>query len=126
FTVWAPNARQVGLAGDWNGWDGSQDTLYRIPDSGIWSRFFPGMNTGTFYKYHITGPYGETFLKADPYAFHAEVRPATASIVTDLSGYHWNDATWRRKNRSPYTKPMNIYEMHVGTWRQKEDGSCYT
>ncbi|WP_127591097.1 1,4-alpha-glucan branching protein GlgB [Paenibacillus lautus] len=126
FTVWAPNARQVGLAGDWNGWDGSQDTLYRMPDSGIWSRFFPGMETGTFYKYHITGPYGETFLKADPYAFHAEIRPATASVVTDLSGYHWNDAAWKRKNKSPYTKPMNIYEMHFGTWRQKENGSFYT
>lgn len=126
FTVWAPNARQVGLAGDWNGWDGSQDTLYRIPDSGIWSRFFPGMQTGTYYKYHITGPYGETFLKTDPYAFRAEVRPATASVVTDLSGYHWHDAAWKRKNKSPYTKPMNIYEMHFGTWRQKEDGSFYT
>lgn len=126
FTVWAPNARQVGLAGDWNGWDGSQDTLYRMPDSGIWSRFFPGMETGTFYKYHITGPYGETFLKADPYAFHAEIRPATASVVTDLSGYHWNDTAWKRKNKSPYTKPMNIYEMHFGTWRQKENGSFYT
>lgn len=126
FTVWAPNARQVGLAGDWNGWDGSQDTLYRIPDSGIWSRFFPGIQTGTYYKYHITGPYGETFLKADPYAFQAEVRPATASVVTDLSGYHWQDAAWKRKNKSPYAKPMNIYEMHFGTWRQKEDGSFYT
>lgn len=126
FTVWAPNARQVGLAGDWNGWDGSQDPLYRMPDSGIWSRFFPGMETGTFYKYQITGPFGETFLKADPYAFHAEVRPATASVVTDLSGYRWNDAAWRRKNKSPYAKPVNIYEMHFGTWRQKEDGSFFT
>jgi len=126
FTVWAPNARQVGLAGDWNDWDGTRDTLYRMPDSGIWSRFFPGLKTGTLYKYHITGPYGETFLKADPYAFQAEVRPATASVVTDLSGYQWQDASWRRKNKSPYTKPMNIYEMHVGTWRQKEDGSFFT
>lgn len=126
FTVWAPNARQVALAGDWNGWDGTHDTLYRIPDSGIWSRFFPGLQTGTFYKYQITGSFGETFLKADPYAFQAEVRPATASVVTDLSGYQWNDALWKRNNKSPYGKPMNIYEMHVGTWRQKEDGSFFT
>ncbi|WP_106767733.1 1,4-alpha-glucan branching protein GlgB [Paenibacillus faecalis] len=128
FTVWAPNARHVGLAGDWNGWDGSSDSLYKIPDSGIWTRFFPGISAGTLYKYHITGPYGETFLKADPYAFQAEVRPATASVVTDLSGYQWNDNAWRRKvkARAPYQKPMNIYEMHFGTWRQKEDGSFYT
>lgn len=126
FTVWAPHARQVGLAGAWNGWDGTHDTLYRIPDSGIWSRFFPGMQTGTFYKYQITGSFGETFLKADPYAFHAELRPATASVVTDLSGYQWNDALWKKKNTSPYSKPMNIYEMHFGTWRQKEDGSFFT
>ncbi|MFC7680072.1 1,4-alpha-glucan branching protein GlgB [Paenibacillus sp. GCM10028914] len=126
FTVWAPNARHVGLAGDWNGWDGSNDSLYKIPESGIWSRFFSGLTTGTFYKYHITGPYGETFLKADPYAFQAEVRPATASIITDLTGYRWNDGAWRRKAKAPYQKPMNIYEMHFGTWRQKKDGSFYT
>lgn len=84
------------------------------------------MQTGTFYKYQITGSFGETFLKADPYAFHAELRPATASVVTDLSGYQWNDALWKKKNTSPYSKPMNIYEMHFGTWRQKEDGSFFT
>jgi len=126
FTVWAPHAQQVGLAGDWNGWNGSKDTLYRIPDSGIWSRFFPGMQAGTFYKYQLMGPHGETFLKADPYAFQAEVRPATASVVTDLSGYQWNDGAWRRRGKSPFNKPLNIYEMHLGTWRQKDDGSFYT
>lgn len=126
FTVWAPHAMQVGLAGEWNGWNGSNDPLYKIPDSGIWSRFFPGMKTGTLYKYHITGPHRETFLKADPYGFAMEIRPATASVVTDLSGYHWKDGSWRRRKRAPYRQPMNIYEMHFGTWRQKEDGSFYT
>ena len=126
FTVWAPNAKHVGLAGDWNGWDGSKDSLYKIPDSGVWSRFFPGIAAGTLYKYHITGPYGETFLKADPFAFQAEVRPATASVVADLSGYRWNDGAWKRKSKAPYQKPMNIYEMHFGTWRQKEDGTFYS
>lgn len=126
FTVWAPNAKHVGLAGDWNGWDGSKNSLYKIPDSGVWSRFFPGISSGTFYKYHITGPYGETFLKADPYAFQAEVRPATASVVTNISGYRWNDRAWKRKAKAPYHKRMNIYEIHFGTWRQKEDGSFFT
>lgn len=128
FTVWAPHATYVGLAGDHNGWDGTQevDSLYKIPDSGFWSRFFPGMELGMLYKYRIIGRDGESFLKADPYAFKAEVRPATASVVTDLSGYRWGDAAWRRKNKTPYNKPLNIYEMHLGTWRQKADGQFYT
>ncbi|SET31727.1 1,4-alpha-glucan branching protein GlgB [Paenibacillus sp. NFR01] len=128
FTVWAPHATYVGLAGDHNGWDGTQDkdSLYKIPDSGFWSRFFPGVMPGTFYKYRMIGPDGTSFLKADPYAFKAEVRPATASVVADLSGYTWGDAAWQRKNKLPYNQPVNIYEMHFGTWRQKEDGEFYT
>ncbi|WP_019910753.1 1,4-alpha-glucan branching protein GlgB [Paenibacillus sp. HW567] len=128
FTVWAPHATYVGLAGNHNGWDGTEnvDSLYKIPDSGFWSRFFPGMEAGTFYKYRIVGPKGASFLKADPYAFKAEVRPATASVVADLGGYTWGDAAWRRRSKAPYQAPMNIYEMHFGTWRQKEDGEYFT
>lgn len=128
FTVWAPHATYVGLAGDHNGWDGTQDvdSLYKIPDSGFWSRFFPGIEPGTFYKYRIISANGDSFLKADPYAFKAEVRPATASVVADIGGYSWGDAAWQRRNKAPYQKPMNIYEMHFGTWRQKEDGEFYS
>ncbi|WP_334077229.1 1,4-alpha-glucan branching protein GlgB [Paenibacillus sanfengchensis] len=126
FTVWAPGARRVSLATDWNGWNGDNDVLYRIPDSGIWTRFFPGVAEGTFYKYDITGPDGGRFLKADPYAFCAEVRPATASVVKSLDGYPWRDGAWRRKKRALYHKALNIYELHFGTWRQKADGSFYT
>ncbi|WP_136606988.1 1,4-alpha-glucan branching protein GlgB [Paenibacillus dokdonensis] len=126
FTVWAPHARQVGLASDFNGWDGVEDSLHKIPDSGVWTRFFPGLTTGTFYKYDIEGPSGERFLKADPYAFEAELRPATASVVSDLNGYAWHDAAWRRKKKGLFSKPVNIYEVHLGTWRQKEDGTLYT
>lgn len=128
FTVWAPHATYVGLAGNHNGWDGTQeaDSLIKIPDSGFWSRFFPGIEPGTFYKYRIISAGGESFLKADPYAFKAEVRPATASVVADLTGYQWGDNLWRRRNKAPYNGPMNIYEMHFGTWKQKEDGEFYT
>ncbi|WP_379126961.1 1,4-alpha-glucan branching protein GlgB [Paenibacillus sp. sgz500958] len=128
FTVWAPHAAYVGLAGDHNGWDGSkiEDSLYKIPETQFWSRFFPGITPGTFYKYRIHGADGSSFLKADPYAFQAEVRPATASVVADISGYRWGDGLWRRKNKTPYNKPLNIYEMHFGTWRQKENGEFYT
>lgn len=125
FTVWAPGACQVSLASDWNGWNGENDVLYKIPESGIWTRFFPGIEEGTFYKYEITDAYGNKFLKADPYAFHAEVRPATASVVKSIEGYKWKDAAWRRKNRVPYGRPLNIYELHFGTWRQRPDGSLY-
>ncbi|WP_459954251.1 1,4-alpha-glucan branching protein GlgB [Paenibacillus pini] len=126
FTVWAPHALKVGLASDWNNWNGDTDPLDKIPDSGFWSRFVAGIEPGTFYKYDITGPSGERFLKADPYAFQAELRPATASVVTSLEGYVWKDAAWRRKRKSPYHKAINIYEIHFGTWKQKEDGTYYS
>ncbi|UQZ37125.1 1,4-alpha-glucan branching enzyme [Paenibacillus sp. PK3_47] len=128
FTVWAPHAAYVGLAGDHNGWDGTQDvdSLYKIPDSAFWSRFFPGIELGTLYKYRIIGSDGASFLKADPYAFKAEVRPATASVVADITGYKWGDSAWRRRTKTAYNGPVNIYEMHFGTWKQKEDGEFYT
>ncbi|AJS58375.1 1,4-alpha-glucan branching protein GlgB [Paenibacillus sp. IHBB 10380] len=126
FTVWAPNARHVGLATDHNNWVGANDPLIKIPESGFWTRFFAGISLGTLYKYDITGPDGEHFLKADPYAFQAEVRPDTASRVASLEGYKWEDATWRRKKKNYLQKPLNIYEVHFGTWRQRSDGSLYS
>ncbi|MDN4617729.1 1,4-alpha-glucan branching protein GlgB [Paenibacillus sp. PsM32] len=126
FSVWAPHAARVGVAGDWNNWDGEHYQLHKLPNSGVWTGFLPNILEGTLYKYHITSSNGDSFLKADPYAHYAEVRPATASVVASLSGYTWNDVVWRRKRRAPYRKPLNIYEMHFGTWKQKEDGSFYT
>lgn len=126
FSVWAPHATHVGVAGDWNYWDGEHYQLHKLPNSGVWTGFLPNIHEGTLYKYHITSSNGDSFLKADPYAHYAEVRPATASVVASLSGYTWNDAVWRRKRRAPYRKPLNIYEMHFGTWKQKEDGSFYS
>ncbi|MEK3787458.1 1,4-alpha-glucan branching protein GlgB [Paenibacillus sp. FSL K6-1230] len=126
FTVWAPNAQHVGLAADFNQWNGQQDSLYKIPQSGIWTRFFPGIQEGTFYKYDITAADGERMLKADPYALRAELRPATASVVASLEGYKWRDGSWRRRRRELYAKPVHIYELHMGTWRQKPDGTFYT
>ncbi|MFD1884313.1 1,4-alpha-glucan branching protein GlgB [Paenibacillus wenxiniae] len=125
FTVWAPDAQVVGVAGDWNNWNGDHHLLHRIEDTGIWTGFFAEIGAGYLYKYHITAANGERFLKADPYAIHAEVRPATASVVATLAGHKWEDAAWRRKRRPLYQRPLNIYEMHAGTWRQKEDGSLY-
>ena len=126
FTVWAPRASHVGLALDMNGWNGLNHSLHKMPKSGLWSRFFSDVSVGTLYKYQITGPEGESFLKADPYAFQAEVRPATASVVSSLEGYEWNDAAWCQQLGQPFQKPLNIYEVHLGTWRQKEDGTLYS
>ncbi|MGG6311103.1 1,4-alpha-glucan branching protein GlgB [Paenibacillus macerans] len=126
FTVWAPNARQVSVVADWNGWQGDRDVLYKIPDSGIWTRFFPNVEDGTFYKFAIAAPDGTQALKADPYAFYAEIRPKTASIVTALDGYAWSDDVWVRGRSTPYQRPMNIYELHFGTWRQRADGTFFT
>ncbi|ANF97193.1 1,4-alpha-glucan branching protein GlgB [Paenibacillus bovis] len=126
FTVWAPHAKQVNVAGDWNNWDGQEYPLHKLDESGVWSGFVADISEGTVYKYVITSSSNDVFFKADPFAVHAEVRPATASVVKSLDGYKWKDAAWKRKRRLPYQRPLNIYEMHFGTWRQKEDGSLYS
>ncbi|MDO3412872.1 1,4-alpha-glucan branching protein GlgB [Saccharibacillus sp. CPCC 101409] len=127
FTVWAPHANSVGVAMDRNDWNGGQEPLELIADSGgVWSAFIEGVQEGDLYKYAIESVTGERLLKADPYAFYAEVRPNTASRVGSIDGYAWGDQAWRRKRRAPYAKPMNIYEVQLGTWRQKEDGEFYT
>lgn len=124
FTVWAPDVSSVRVVGDFNDWGkaAAQDagaSLYLRPlgDSGVFSGAVPGLGAGAAYKYEITTHSGDVFLKADPFAFGSEVRPATASVVTDL-GYGWDDDEWMagRKTRDVFREPMNIYEMHLGSW----------
>jgi len=122
FTVWAPNAREVRLAGDHNGWNGANDPLSRIPDSSLWTLFVPGIGEGALYKYEIVTASGDLCLKADPYAFHAEVKPQTASIVASLDGYRWQDRSWMKKRRPLYEKPMLIYEVHLASWKKRANG----
>lgn len=129
FTVWAPNALQVGVAADCNGWDGLRDSGYRLHPielSGLWTGFIPGMAEGDTYKFHIETPQGDRLLKADPYAFQAEQRPRTASVVRLPGGYEWQDWAWQRKRRPAFEKPVNIYEVHAGTWKRHEDDRLYT
>ena len=126
FNVWAPNAREVRLASDYNGWNGENDRFERLPDSGLWTLFVPDIGEGTLYKYEIVTPEGETILKADPYAYYAEVRPKTASVVTSLEGFEWTDKAWLRSRKSPYEQPMLIYEVHLGSWKKHEDGTLLT
>ncbi|WP_341279544.1 1,4-alpha-glucan branching protein GlgB [Paenibacillus sp. FSL H8-0537] len=121
FNVWAPEAREVRLATDFNGWHGGNEPLNRLNKSGIWTGFFPNMPKGALYKYEIVTQNGERLLKADPYAVYAEVRPQTASRVWSLDGYAWQDEAWMRGKKTPYARPMNIYEVHLGSWRRHKD-----
>jgi 1,4-alpha-glucan branching enzyme len=126
FSVWAPNAEQVFVIGDFNQWDKSSHPLHPVERSGIWGGFIPGVGGGTTYKYHIISRYaGYRVDKADPFAFYTEVPPRTGSIVCDL-GYTWGDQEWM-KNRNRHNAldaPMTIYEVHLGSWMQvPEEGA---
>ncbi len=120
FAVWAPNARNVNVIGDFNGWDRTSHPLQPREKSGIWEGFIGGVSAGSVYKYYIVSQYHDyTVEKADPFAFYAETPPKTASIVRDLE-YNWGDGTWmqERRERSKLDAPMSIYEVHLGSWRR--------
>ena len=125
FAVWAPHAENVWLEGDFNGWCGNGFRMERIAGSGVWSLFVEGVGEGALYKYAIQHESGEIRVKADPYAFSAELRPLTASRVSSLGGYNWQDGEWlhKRREQSIYHQPMNIYEVHLGSWRRRADGT---
>ncbi|WP_309118569.1 1,4-alpha-glucan branching protein GlgB [Paenibacillus sp.] len=127
FAVWAPRAEAVSVVGDFNGWDSAANPLEKA-SHGVWAGFVPRVGEGTVYKYAVRSTDGQWKFKADPYAFYAELRPKSASIVYDLTGYRWKDALFRKgKERSPhYERPMNIYEAHLGTWKTKPDGTALT
>lgn len=121
FAVWAPCARRVSVVGDFNHWDGRRHMMMRQGNSGVFSLFIPGVSVGELYKYEIQTSYQDTVLKTDPYGFACEVRPANASIVTNLAGFSWTDQKWMRKRKSldPSTSPISIYEVHLGSWKRR-------
>lgn len=122
FAVWAPNARQVYLMGDFNGWHGESHPMHSS-NSGIWTLFVPGLQEYAVYKYRIVSQKGESFDKADPYGFAMEQRPKTGSVVTNLDRYQWGDGDWvsHRQERQGFDRPMSIYEVHLGSWRKVYD-----
>jgi len=128
FAVWAPNAAYVNVVGTFNNWDTYSHGMNKLGDGGIWGLFIPGVGEGVLYKYLITTQNGEKLYKADPYANSAELRPATASVVTDLSGFSWTDSSWlsKRDKENINKKPMAIYECHIGSFMKHpnntEDG----
>ncbi|MEM8832255.1 MAG: 1,4-alpha-glucan branching enzyme [Cyanobacteria bacterium P01_G01_bin.19] len=117
FALWAPNARNVSLLGDFNSWDGRKHQM-RKGSSGIWELFIPELAAGSAYKYEVKNWEGHIYEKSDPYGFQQEVRPKTASIVADLNSYQWNDTEWmeERRNSDPLSKPISVYELHLGSW----------
>ncbi|PAQ14532.1 1,4-alpha-glucan branching enzyme [Bacillaceae bacterium SAOS 7] len=128
FCVWAPHAQQVRLVGSFNNWNGEGYSLQKINNEGIWYIQVQKNLEGELYKYEMLTETGEVHLKADPYAFFAEERPGTASIVYSLEGYKWQDQLWQqnKKQSSIYEKPVCIYELHLGTWKRKADGTLYS
>ena len=127
FAVWAPNAHDVSVVGDFNGWEAGAHPLGSRGDSGIWEGFIPRVDKGALYKYAIASDVnGHREDKADPYAFACEIRPQSSSMVWDLSGYEWGDQDWlaQRGRHHAVDAPVAIYEVHLGSWmRNPEEGN---
>ena len=126
FRVWAPTARSVSVAGNFNNWNNEANYMYNI-GYGVWEVFVEGVKEFCTYKYCIESEYGDRLMKADPYAFHAQTRPGQASVVYDIESYSWNDSEWfnKRKENNISSSPMNIYEIHAGSWRKYPDGNFF-
>ena len=126
FRIWAPSAKSVAVVGDFNDWTArEQDYCHKITNEGIWEVEIKKIKKGNLYKYQIETSWGEKILKSDPYAFYSELRPQTASIVNGKPKFRWADKRWLNNREIGYAKPINIYEVHLGSWKKKEDGTYY-
>jgi len=127
FRTWAPGAKSVSVVGDFNGWDPAKTHCKLLEDFGVWEKFVPGLSEYEIYKYAILGKDGKLVLKSDPFALHFETPPANASKVMELPEFQWTDGRWMaaRIKNNLHQKPMNIYEMHPGSWRRYPDGNCF-
>ncbi len=128
FRVWAPHAESVSVVGDFNSWDGEKNPMTRMSDGEIWEAVVKGIKRFDTYKYCITASDGRQFMKCDPYGFHSETRPGTASKFYEIDKFKWTDKQWtdERARKGIYSSPVNIYEVHAGSWRMNEDGSFYS
>ncbi len=124
FTVWAPRAKNIFLVGDFSYWEIKEENkLERINETGLWSIFIPRLKEGIKYKYYIEQEDGKAVLKADPYGIYSEVRPNTASVLCEKTKIRWSDKKWlnKREETNYFESPMNIYELHLGSWKRKEE-----
>ena len=126
FRVWAPTAKSVAVVGDFNNWNArEEDYCQKITNEGIWEVEIKKVKKGAIYKFQIETFWGQKILKADPYAFYSELRPQTASVVNGKPKFRWADKKWLNNREIGYAKPINIYEVHLGSWKKKEDGTYY-
>ena len=126
FRIWAPSAKSVAVVGDFNDWTArEEDYCHKITNEGIWEVEIKKIKKGNLYKYLIETSWGEKILKSDPYAFYSELRPQTASIINGKPKFRWSDKKWLNNREIGYAKPINIYEVHLGSWKKKEDGTYY-
>ncbi|MCT4574908.1 MAG: 1,4-alpha-glucan branching enzyme, partial [Alphaproteobacteria bacterium] len=123
FAVWAPNACRVSVVGDFNGWDGRRHIMRYHPSCGVWEMFVPHVSVGDVYKFEIKSKDGKVMpLKADPYAFCAEKPSKTGSVVHGVQDYKWQDKNWMKSRTADRNSPLNIYEVHAGSWKRKNGG----
>ncbi|MEY2632407.1 MAG: hypothetical protein RIR00_1061 [Pseudomonadota bacterium] len=127
FRVWAPNARQIAVVGEFNGWNEAAHPLRYLGESGVWETFVPGLAAGSLYRFHVEGADGVALQKNDPYARGCELRPGSAAYVVPPSTHRWGDAGWlaARQQWDWLHRPLNIYEVHPGSWRRHGDGRPY-
>ena len=124
FTVWAPRAKNIFLVGDFSNWEAKEENrLEKINDTGLWSLFIPRLKEGLKYKYYVEQADGKIVLKSDPYGVYSEVRPNTASVLCEKTKIRWTDKKWlnKRKKTNYFESPINIYELHLGSWKRKEN-----
>ena len=130
FTTWAPTASKIYVVGDFTNFELNEDyILEKVTNQGVWSGFFPDLNEGQKYKYCIFDKNGKKLeLKADPYGIKSELRPGTASVICNPKKFKWEDKEWRskQKNTNVYESPINIYEVHLGSWKRNDDGEFLT
>lgn len=128
FCLWAPNAVEVRLVGDFNSWNGEGFSLHKVNTEGVWILIVDEDMEGCLYKYEMITAQGDRIIKADPFAFYSELRPNTASIVYSLKQYDWQDAHWiqQRSKRNILSEPQIIYELHLGSWKKQENGDFLT
>ena len=127
FRVWAPNALTVSVVGDFNGWDQNAHHMHKISEGGVWEVWIPNLGETAIYKYCVETPWFEKILKSDPFAFHTQTRPDNASIIYDYNKYQWNDEGWYKykMENNHFENPVNIYEVHAGSWRKYADGNTF-
>ncbi len=129
FRIWAPNAKSISVVGDFNNWDRNSNLMNKINNKGVWECYInDNVEEYSLYKYSIETYDEKIIMKSDPLAFHSETRPSNASKIFDIDSYKWNDNNWinKRKKYNHYSKPVNIYEVHIGSWRKYKDNNNFS